>query len=337
MQIDETDFNVFIRIKEGLDDGSVRNCMGRIGIFNDWLRLNKAELTKGSIERFFIDLKARGLKNNSLNTYRFMLRHLVSYSKDRGMPSDFFDGFKSFKKTKADIIIFTHEEIQEIIDARLTYGKFHGKSSDFLDDMYRTMTMFLAFTGCRYSEAAELTVKHVEISEGKAIFINTKTNENRTVYFTEPLAGRLELLLVERNPDDRVFRNSSGKQIQRTEYSSDLKRRAKEAGITKRVFPHNFRHSYATHMLEAGVPETQVASLGGWKDIQTLYSTYMHLADKTLQKAAMRHPMVMRSIDPKEIMKLAKDAIENLHLENDNRFKYALTQEGGKLSFTLAL
>ena len=39
-------------------------------------------------------------------------------------------------------------------------------------------------------------------------------------------------------------------------------------------------------MLEAGVPITEVAMLVGHKDIRTTYSTYMHLADKTLEKAA---------------------------------------------------
>lgn len=320
MQIDEKDFHSFITIKEGLDTGSVRHCMGRIGIFNNWL-LNESELTQNAIEKFFTDLKARGLKNNSLNTYRFMLRHLVSYCKDRGMPSDFFDGFKSFKKTKPDIVIFTQEEIEQILNTKLIYGKFRGQSSDFLDDIYRTMTMFLAYTGCRYSEAAELTVKHVDISAGKAIFVNTKTNENRTAYFTEPLKSRLKLLLVDRKPDDRVFRNSSGKQVQVTEYSGDLKRRAIQAGITKRVFPHNFRHTYITHMLEAGVPITEVATLVGHKDIQTTYSTYMHLADKTLEKAALRHPLIRANLDTNIILQDVIDNIENMHLESDKRFE----------------
>ncbi len=336
MQIDEQDFHSFITIKEGLNASSVRHCMGRVGIFNDWLQNSHVDLSQSSIEKFFTYLKARGLKNNSLNTYRFMFSHLVNYCKDRGMPSDFFDGFKSFKKTKPDIVIFTQDEIERILNTSLTYGKFHGQSSDFLDDMYRTMTMFLAYTGCRYSEAAELTVKHVDISAGKAIFTNTKTNENRTAYFTDPLKSRLSELLIDRKPDDRVFRNSSEKQVQVTEYSGDLKRRAKEAGITKRTFPHNFRHSYITHMLEASIPITEVATLVGHKDIQTTYSTYMHLADKTLERAAMRHPMVRKNIDPKDILKLVKATIENLHLENDDRFCFTMSEQGDSLDFSLS-
>lgn len=336
MQIDEADFRSFITIKEGLDASSVRHCMCRIGILNTWLTEQGNELTKEGTERFFAELKAKGLKNNSLNTYRFLFRHLVSYYKDRGLPSNFFDGFKSFKKTKPDIVIFTHEEIEKILNTSLTYGKQYGRDCSFLDFRYRTLTMFLAYTGCRYSEATELQIRHLDISAGRATFINTKTNDNRSVYIAEPLVSDLRTLTEGFKPTDRVFRNTHERQIQVTDYSQDLKRRAIAAGVKKRTFPHNFRHSYITHMLEVGVPITEVATLVGHKDIQTTYDTYMHLADKTLQRAAMRHPMVRKNINPKEIIKSVKETIENLHLDNDSRFNYTITEEGNRLSFTLA-
>ena len=173
MQIDEIDFRNFLTIKEGLDASSVRHCMSRAGLFNQWFQSVGGLLNQSCIEKFFIGLKDRGLKNSSLNTYRFMFRHLVSYCKDRGLAHDFFDGFKSFKKLKPDIIIFTSEEIEKILNTTLTYGNFRGKDTNFLDFRYRTMTMFLAYTGCRYSEVAELTVEHIDISAGKAHFVNT--------------------------------------------------------------------------------------------------------------------------------------------------------------------
>src|SRR5258706_1932778 len=242
MEINQEDFKSFITIKLGLADESIRHCMIRLRIINKWF--SEKPLTKANVELFFLELKEKGLKNNTLNTYQFVFRQLILYCKDRGLLYDFFDGFKSFKKLKPDIIIFTQEEIEKILSTKLTYGKFRGKDSNFLDFRFRTMTMFLAYTGCRYSEAGDLTVEHVDLSAGKAIFINTKTNENRTVYFVEPLKGNLKILIENRNPNERVFRNSMEKQVQVTDFSADLKRRARAAGVTKRTFPHNFRHSY---------------------------------------------------------------------------------------------
>ena len=335
MQINESDFRSFITIKLGLAPGSIRNCMYRVGIINEWFA--DKELTKKNVELFFLKLKEEGLKNSSLNTYQFAFRQMVLYCRDREFASDFFDGFKSFKKTKPDIVIFTHEEIEKIKNTELTYGKFHGKDSNFLDFRFRTMTTFLAYTGCRYSEAAELTVEHVDVSAGKATFVNTKTNENRTAYFTEPLKSNLIEMIRDRKPKDRVFRNSMETQIQVTDFSADLKRRAIVAGVIKRTFPHNFRHSYITHMLEAGVPITEVATLVGHKDIQTTYSTYMHLADKTLERAAMRHPMVRKNVDPQEILRIIKENFENLHLKSDPRFEYNMIEESGRIRFDISI
>ena len=83
-------------------------------------------------------------------------------------------------------------------------------------------------------------------------------------------------------------------------------------------------------MLEAGVPITEVATLLGHKDIQTTYDNYMHLADKTLQRAAMRHPMVRKNVDTKEILRTIKEAIESFHIESDSRFKYSISDKDGK-------
>jgi predicted transcriptional regulator len=61
----------------------------------------------------------------------------------------------------------------------------------------------------------------------------------------------------------------------------------------------------------------------------------MHLADKTIQRAAMRHPLVRRNVDPQEIIKSIKEYLENLHLETDSRFTYTITEQGDKLDFDL--
>ncbi len=333
-EFDDKDFLSFITVKQVLSDQSIRHCMSRFKLIKKWF--GSQELSKENVEKFYLYLKKqKKLNNNSLNTYNFAFRHLVDYSKDRGFPFDFFDGFNSFKKVKPDIIILTIEEIDRIINTKLEYGDQYGKDMSFLDFRYRTLVMFLAETGCRHGEALKLLVKRVDIDAGRATFVNTKTNENRSVYITDPLKSSLAKLIEGRKPDDHVFRNSREVQVRESDFSQDLKRRAEKAGVTKRVHPHIFRHCYATHMLEAGVPETQVASLGGWKDIRTLYEVYAHLADRTLRQAAMRHPLVRRNIDPREILKIVKEGVEKLHLDEDGRFKFDISENNKKLSIIL--
>ncbi len=213
----------------------------------------------------------------------------------------------------------------------------YGKDCSFLDFRYRSLTMFLAYTGCRFEEATNLKIKRVDLSVGRATFVDTKTNHNRTVFFTEPLLNNLRQLMEGFKPDDYVFRNAVEHQINSTDYSKDLKARAEIAGVNKRTFPHNFRHSYITHMLEAGVPITEVATLVGHKDIRTTYSNYMHLADKTLQKAAMRHPLVRKNVDPQEIIRDLKESLEKFQLEKDSRFRFSISQDSNSIKFEASI
>lgn len=335
MKINEKDFLSFITIKKNLSVQSVRHCRIRLRVIKRWLK--DKELTKQLVEEFFMELKNKGQRNNSLNTYYFVFRQIQDYFKDRGIQTNFLDGFSSFKKEKPDIVILTTEEIEKLLSISIFYGKKRGVDCSFMDFRYKALTMFIAFTGCRFSEAAKLKIKNLDLSAGKATFIETKTNENRTTYFTEPLISDLKILVYERELTDYVFINSENHIINAQDFSVDLKRRAIEAGIIKRMYPHVLRHSYITHMLEVGVPITEVATLVGHKDIQTTYSTYMHLADQTLRKASMRNPLLVKNVNPVEIIKTIKEALEEFHLSDDTRFNYDIKESGDKIEFNVSI
>ena len=335
MNIPEEDFKSFITIKLGLAPQSVRHDMCRLRIIKR--RFADKELTSENVEHFFLELKQRGLANNTLNCYRTVFCHLRDYCKDRKLPYDFFEGFKSFKKTRPDIVIFTLEEIENILNTSLSYGHFRGKDVSFLDFRYRCFTRFLAESGCRFSEAANLKVKNLDLGQGRAQIIETKNNQNRTIFLAGKITNDLNELVRGKEPDELVFRNAAEGRVHPQDYIIDLKKRAKTAGILnlKKVHPHNFRHSFATMLLEAGVGITEVSKLLGHKDIRTTAENYLHLTDKTLQRAAMRHPLVRGNVEPSETLNTVKETLENLHLEGDSRFLYSLSQSSDGLKFSL--
>jgi integrase/recombinase XerD len=337
--MDELDFIRYITIKKSLAANSVRLCKVRFNIINNWLKENNKELNKDSVEEFFFYLKQKGLNNNTLNTYFFTLRYIQDYIKDRGSDNNFFESFTAFTKVKPTIIILTPDEIESIINQPLTYGRFYAMKAEEvtekLDFKYRTVCMFLAYTGCRFDEMASLKRKLLDLSAGKATFVETKNKDIRHAHITEPLISRLKVLCEGRGQDDYIFTSLTGKKLHPQDFINDLKKRARTAGVTKRVHPHLFRHSFATQLLLSGVDLTMVASILGHKDIQTTYENYVHLADETLKKATYRHPLVRQHVDPKEIIKMLQDLIDGFKIDTDERFNYKLERGSNSLAFTM--
>jgi site-specific recombinase XerD len=56
----------------------------------------------------------------------------------------------------------------------------------------------------------------------------------------------------------------------------DLQHDAEKAGLTRRVYPHLLRHSYASHLLKAGRPVTEVSRLLGHASPATTLRVYAH-------------------------------------------------------------
>jgi len=337
MSIDVQDFVQYLTIKKKLAPKTIDTYRIRFLVVQRWLNESQSELNKYSFEKFLFQLKERELSNSALNTYIQTIKHLDGFCKDRGLPAGFTEGIENHPKTRSEITILSVDEINLLVNTELEYKNRNGVDCKKLDRKYRAFTNFLAITGCRFEEAASLQVKRIDISNGRATLVNTKNKDNRYIYFDGPIKDDLEFLTKGRNPEDLVFTNSRGQHIKPGDYNDDLRLRAKTAGINKRVHAHLLRHSYATHLLMSGVDITMVATLLGHRDVQTTFETYVHLADDTLKKAAMRNPLVRQYVNPAEIIKSIRDTLESFHLGDDMRFDYKILESGDKINFELAV
>ncbi|MBR3774670.1 MAG: tyrosine-type recombinase/integrase, partial [Alistipes sp.] len=78
------------------------------------------------------------------------------------------------------------------------------------------------------------------------------------------------------------------KQLTRVMVFTILKEAARRAGIEKRISPHTFRHSFATHLLEGGAGIRQVQELLGHENILTT-EIYTHLDNSHLRQTLEKH------------------------------------------------
>ena len=151
---------------------------------------------------------------------------------------------------------------------------------------FGALLTFLLYTGARIGEALDLRCKDVNLSESRALILQTKTEAARTAFLPPPIIAALTALPagLERS-DERVFGwRPSGKLYDRLEAV------AKAAGvpIPDGVAFHIFRHTWGTWMRRyAGLDTAGLVETGTWKSRKSA-SIYEHL-DATAEgrKAAM--------------------------------------------------
>jgi integrase/recombinase XerD len=146
-------------------------------------------------------------------------------------------------------------------------------------------------TGIRVSELVGIKINDIDLKEG-SILIRGKGNRERRVFLTDAEFKRLiETYLAQRcrfcsDPSPLLF-NSCGRPATTQFIRKLIARIAKSASIDRPITPHMFRHSCATHHLEAGVDIRYVQILLGHQSISTT-ELYTHVSSLGLRTSLCR-------------------------------------------------
>lgn len=174
---------------------------------------------------------------------------------------------------RREIVILTRDEVERMIEARSERTELGIRD--------RAMIAFLYDTGARAGELAHLRLTDVHLAEGIAL-VNGKTGE-RCVPLGMKLRGHL-LAYMSARPRMLAFAESGilflgrrGSPLQENGVDQMIRRAARAAGISKRVYPHLLRHSFATQYIRnGGDPYTLQIILG--HSTPAMVTRYMHMA-----------------------------------------------------------
>lgn len=252
------------------------------------------EVDSALIRRYLSELKERGCSRSTVIRKVSSLRSFFKFLTRQGRLKDNpFLAFRNPKKEKRLPDFLYIREIEELI-------ALPDSSPAGLRD--RAVMEVLYGAGIRVSELVGLDLADLDLSRGY-IRVFGKGAKERLVplgkrgcaALRDYLTTGREFFLSRTAPDrDRrekaVFLNKQGTRLTARSVRRVLDKYVKAAALQKKVSPHTLRHSYATHMLEAGADLRVVQELLGHVHISTT-QIYTHLSREKVRKVyEQAHP-----------------------------------------------
>lgn len=198
-------------------------------------------------------------QNQRINAIKFY------YEKVLGQPRRCYTVSRAKReKTLPDVL--SKQEVKAILSTVVTNLRFW------------CMFSVLYSAGLRISELLALKPGDINVSRSLIRVRQGKGRKDRFTLLSKPLIKKLTEYRELYKPKVWMFERTPGEPFTESIVSKRLKAAAREAGITKRIYPHLLRHSFATHLIEQGTDLKIVKELMGHNNIKTT-EMYVHIAD----------------------------------------------------------
>lgn len=201
-------------------------------------------------------------------------------------PTNLMEGPK-LKRKVPDVLSF--DEIGNMLDAIDLSEETGHRNRAMLETLYAC--------GLRVSELITLKLSNF-FPDIEYVKVLGKNNKERIVPISQDAISQIQYyinhyrkdLKIKPGHEDILFLNRRGKGLTRVMIFTIIKNLASKAGIKKKVSPHTFRHSFATHLVEGGADLRAVQDMLGHESITTT-EIYTHLDREYLRNTIMKyHP-----------------------------------------------
>jgi integrase len=149
--------------------------------------------------------------------------------------------------------------------------------------MLKNAAIFSALTGLRFSDISKLVWGEVQYSELEGHFLQFRQKKTKGVEVLPISEQAFKLLGERKEPAEKVFKGL----IYSRKFRANLKQWILNAGITKNITFHCFRHTFATLQLSLGTDIYTVSKMLGHRELKTT-QVYAKIVDESKRKAANR-------------------------------------------------
>jgi integrase/recombinase XerD len=286
------DFIDYLRFERRLSKNTIVSYERDLGKYRFFLNRSKTrEILNVSNDQIldFLEFIYKTQNSSSvsriLSTLRTFYKYLVRDGKIQKNP---FSSIKNPKQPKKILEILNEQEVKKFLESI--------PSSTYLELRDKAMFELLYSCGIRVSEIVDLKLSDIDFDEGLIRFIGKGNKERITPIgdlakdYLEKYIRAARYNLERERKSENVFLNRNGQKLTRQGFWKILKKYAGKANVSKNLYPHLFRHSYATHMLERGADLRIVQELLGHSSISTT-EIYTNINKKHVKETYFKyHP-----------------------------------------------
>lgn len=289
------DFKNYLKLERGLSENSIEAYIRDITKLKEFCQsdtnsLNVDLVTSQILTSFLVTLNQFGLSAHSqariISGIKAFYKYLMIEKRISNDPTLLIDAPRLGRKLPDTLDLHEINELLEAID----HSKLEGPRN-------RAIIEVLYSSGLRVSELTNLKLSNLFLETGFLRVVG-KGNKERLVPIGSDAIKYVNIYLqevrshqkIKKGEEDIVFLNRNGSRLSRVMIFTFIKNVAATAGLKKKVSPHTFRHSFATHLIEGGADLRAVQEMLGHESITTT-EIYTHL-DKSYLKQIIEefHP-----------------------------------------------
>lgn len=286
-------FETYLRLEKSLSDNSIEAYQNDIHKLERYLTETGSEISpsmityndlKNFLTWYSADNKNARTQSRVLSGIRAYFRFLLIEGEIEENPASLIESPKIGVKLPEVLSIMEIDRM--IVEIDLSKPEGH-RNKAIIETLYGC--------GLRVSELVNLRLTDIHYDEGYVV-VTGKGNKQRLVPVSGKALKEIDIYKTHRNhlpviKDQNVlFLNRRGSKLTRAMIFTIIKDLAAKAGIRKNISPHTFRHSFATHMIEAGADLRAVQEMLGHESILTT-EIYTHIDRSYLRDTLiMFHP-----------------------------------------------
>ncbi|MEX1001996.1 MAG: site-specific tyrosine recombinase XerD [Crocinitomicaceae bacterium] len=289
------DYRTYLKIEKSLSPNSVEAYLRDFDKLTQFLEAASSEKKPQQIELSDLQKMIRWISELGISArsqariisgIRNFFFFLILENEIEQDPSELLELPKIGKKLPEVLSIEEIDELKSAIDMSKQEGH---RNRAIIETLYSC--------GLRVSELINLQITNIYSEEGFMRVIG-KGNKERLVPLSPSVIKEIDIYQtlvrvhqdIKTGHEDFVFLNRRGAQLTRVMIFTIIKQLSEEIGLKKRISPHTFRHSFATHMVEGGANLRAVQEMLGHESISTT-EIYTHLSNDVLKEAIISfHP-----------------------------------------------